>query len=155
MAEAARPWRNALVSASCTIRYTDRSRVPGSSGRSGSTRTRTRMPASSVRRTSRGSASSPGRRSASSSRRSTPSTRSSSSSASRPVRSTPPRISRAFAGSPSRTTRAAPVCTSITLIVWPSRSCSSRAMRARSSVTAVRRSRRRSLSCRSRRRAPA
>ena len=75
---------------------------------------------------------------ASSGRRSTPTMRRISASASRPVCSTTSSASRSFSWSGSSRRRTAEAWTVITLTLWPTTSCSSRAMRARSSATASR-----------------
>ena len=59
-----------------------------------------------------------------------------SASASRPVRSTIRSASRSRSCSGLRSRRTADACTVITLTLWPTTSCSSRAIRARSSATA-------------------
>ena len=56
----------------------------------------------------------------------------------RPLASTASRASRASSGELSSTLRAAPACTTITLTLWVTTSCSSPAIRARSASTARR-----------------
>ena len=76
------------------------------------------------------------RRRGSSSERITPSSRRSSASAARPVDATEDSDSRALPGSLSNTSSPAAACTTITLTLWAITSCSSRAIRVRSSITA-------------------
>ncbi len=141
----------ALVSPSCTMRYAERSSERGSSTGSPSRCSRTSSPAA---RTSRGQAleivqpwsAAPARES--SPCRRAPSIRRISVSAVRPACST------FLSASPSSDAagircRTAPTCSTITLTACATTSCSSRAIRARSSATATRAADSRSRSARS------
>ena len=101
-------------------------------------RQRAPRPARRTCSTSRGASLRPGwgpSPSGSVSGRRTPSRWRSSSRAWRPASSTAPIACRAASGSSAATALAAPACTVITLTRWATTSCSSRAMRVRSSVT--------------------
>ncbi|MEO6088429.1 MAG: hypothetical protein ABIQ18_35485 [Umezawaea sp.] len=132
--------RITFVSASCTIRYADRS-IPSGRPATPLIRASTSTPATRARSTSSSTSDNPGvgRRSTASSTvpdRSAPSRCRISASAARLAVSITWRASPASCGRTASTWLATPALTAITPMLWATTSCSSRAIRSRSSATA-------------------
>jgi hypothetical protein len=143
-----------LVSASCTTRYAVSPAPVGTGRGSPATVSSTGTPVSRTRPTSAANRSSPGcgarppapGSGSAVSTVSRPITCRSSAIAARPPASTASSASRAWSVSVARTLRAAPAWITITLTLWVTTSCSSRAIRARSCSAARRTARARSSS---------
>ena len=139
------------MSPSCTIRYADRSRPAGRGDGSPSTRRSTVIPAAPTSWSSRSRSASPGcgiSSAVSPSSRIALSRRRISVSAVRPASSTLRSASRSADALSGIRCRTAPTCRTITLTACATTSCSSRAIRARSSATATRAAASRSRSAR-------